>query len=102
MSSTGVPSEVVVVGIGADGWASLPESSRSLVLEAGVLWGGSRHLSLVPAVPGQVRVPWPSPLSAGLPSLLSEYAGHPVVALESTIISHGLPRPDNLRVAREI
>jgi pseudouridine-5'-phosphate glycosidase len=26
----------------------------------------------------------------------------PVVALESTIISHGLPRPDNLRVAREI
>ncbi len=28
--------------------------------------------------------------------------GGPVVALESTIISHGLPRPDNLRVAREI
>ncbi|MEW2328294.1 pseudouridine-5'-phosphate glycosidase [Micromonospora chersina] len=28
--------------------------------------------------------------------------GRPVVALESTIVSHGLPRPDNLRVAREI
>lgn len=28
--------------------------------------------------------------------------GRPVVALESTIISHGLPRPDNLRVAHEI
>lgn len=28
--------------------------------------------------------------------------GEPVVALESTIISHGLPRPENLRVAREI
>lgn len=83
MSSTGVPSEVVVVGIGADGWASLPESSRSLVLEATVLWGGSRHLSLVPSVSGQVRVPWPSPLSAGLPSLLAEYAGRPVVALAS-------------------
>jgi pseudouridine-5'-phosphate glycosidase len=26
----------------------------------------------------------------------------PVVALESTIIAHGLPHPDNLRVAREI
>ena len=25
-----------------------------------------------------------------------------MVALESTIVSHGLPRPDNLRVAREI
>ncbi len=31
---------------------------------------------------------------------LAEHA--PVVALESTIIAHGLPRPDNLRVAREI
>jgi pseudouridylate synthase len=29
-------------------------------------------------------------------------AGRPVVALESTIIAHGLPRPDNERVAREI
>jgi pseudouridine-5'-phosphate glycosidase len=28
--------------------------------------------------------------------------GRPVVALESTIISHGLPRPDNHRIAREI
>lgn len=26
----------------------------------------------------------------------------PVVALESTIISHGLPRPDNLLIARYI
>jgi pseudouridine-5'-phosphate glycosidase len=29
-------------------------------------------------------------------------SGRPVVALESTIISHGLPRPDNLRIARQI
>jgi pseudouridine-5'-phosphate glycosidase len=28
--------------------------------------------------------------------------GRAVVALESTIIAHGLPRPDNLRVAREL
>ena len=35
---------------------------------------------------------WPTPCAAG----------RPVVALESTIVAHGLPRPDNLRVAREI
>src|SRR5437762_10994325 len=29
-------------------------------------------------------------------------AGRPVVALESTLIVHGLPRPDNLAVAREV
>lgn len=29
-------------------------------------------------------------------------AGGPIVALESTIVAHGLPRPDNLRIAREL
>ena len=29
-------------------------------------------------------------------------AGKPIVALESTIISHGLPRPRNLEVALEV
>ena len=29
-------------------------------------------------------------------------AGRPVVALESTLVTHGLPRPDNFRVAREL
>lgn len=38
-----------------------------------------------------------------LPEVAAALAdGRPVVALESTIISHGLPRPDNLRIAREI
>lgn len=37
------------------------------------------------------------------PEVETALAEHrPVVALESTIISHGLPRPDNLRIAREI
>jgi pseudouridine-5'-phosphate glycosidase len=29
-------------------------------------------------------------------------AGHPVVALESTVIAHGLPRPDNLEMAHKM
>src|SRR3981189_1815884 len=28
--------------------------------------------------------------------------GNPVVALESTLIAHGLPQPDNLALAREL
>jgi pseudouridine-5'-phosphate glycosidase len=28
--------------------------------------------------------------------------GRPIVALESTLVSHGLPKPDNLRVARDV
>jgi len=34
--------------------------------------------------------------------LAAQAAGKPVVALESTIISHGLPRPRNLEVALEV
>jgi pseudouridine-5'-phosphate glycosidase len=37
------------------------------------------------------------------PEVSTALAEHrPVVALESTLISHGLPQPDNLRIAREI
>jgi pseudouridine-5'-phosphate glycosidase len=38
-----------------------------------------------------------------LPEVAAAIAdGRPVVALESTIVSHGLPRPDNLTIARDI
>lgn len=40
----------------------------------------------------------PLSISPAVRSALAE--GRPVVALESTIISHGLPRPDNLHAAR--
>jgi precorrin-6Y C5,15-methyltransferase (decarboxylating) len=71
-SSSGGPSprRVVVVGIGADGWAGLSDRLRSTVLAAEVLLGGRRHLELVPSVDSQRRVPWPSPLAEGLPGLL--------------------------------
>ncbi len=73
---------VLVVGIGADGWEGLAASARSVVSEADVLLGGRRHLDLVPEVPGQRRMPWPSPLRDGLPGLLAGLDGR-VVALAS-------------------
>lgn len=49
----------------------------------------------------------PSDTAPGVPALSAEVraalASHrPIVALESTIIAHGLPRPRNLRVAEEL
>ncbi len=47
-------------------------------------------------------------VASGVPLVVAEQVraavadGRPVVALESTIISHGLPRPRNLEVAREL
>ena len=44
-----------------------------------------------------------SDLFAFTPEVLDALnTGAPVVALESTIISHGLPRPENMRVAAEV
>ena len=55
---------------------------QGLVLQAGVVVGGKRHLDLLPEVPGQHRLAWPSPLRAGLPALLAGLEGR-VVALAS-------------------
>ncbi|MGB3444282.1 MAG: precorrin-6y C5,15-methyltransferase (decarboxylating) subunit CbiE [Actinophytocola sp.] len=73
-----------VVGIGADGWASLAEPTRDLVGSAQVVLGAPRQLGLLPDIDGQRRVVWPSPLRDRLPGLLAELTDQaPVVALAS-------------------
>lgn len=79
---------IQVVGVGADGWDGVPQRVRAVVLRAAVVLGGPRHLAMLPAVPGQRREPWPSPLREGLPALIASLgddlaAGGAVVALAS-------------------
>lgn len=74
---------LTVVGIGADGWAGLPETTRSVIMAADVVIGAPRQLESLPAVTGQQRRTWPSPLRAGLPGLFENLAGLNVVALAS-------------------
>jgi precorrin-6Y C5,15-methyltransferase (decarboxylating) len=74
---------ITVVGISAEGWADVPERLRALVRDAAVVLGGSRHLAMLPDVAGQRRLPWPSPLRAGLPGLLADVRDESVVALAS-------------------
>jgi precorrin-6Y C5,15-methyltransferase (decarboxylating) len=74
---------VTVVGIGADGWAGLPDPLRQTVLQAAVVVGGERHLDLLPDVVGQRRLQWPSPLRVGLPDFVADLGTEPVVALAS-------------------
>ncbi|WP_240641013.1 precorrin-6y C5,15-methyltransferase (decarboxylating) subunit CbiE [Nocardioides ferulae] len=76
---------LTVLGVGADG--RLDEAGTALVRDAEVLLGGRRHLAavdeLLPAVAGQERIAWPSPLAEGLPPLLERLRGRRVVALAS-------------------
>jgi precorrin-6B C5,15-methyltransferase / cobalt-precorrin-6B C5,C15-methyltransferase len=74
---------VTVVGVGADGWEGLTPAARAVIGSAEIVLGGPRQLSLLPVANGQVHQPWPSPLSAALPDLLTQFAGRQVVALAS-------------------
>ena len=74
---------IEVVGIGAAGWDSLGPCERDLVLAAGRVLGGSRHLDLLPDVPGQQRLAWPADLRGALPGLVAGHEGRSVVVLAS-------------------
>lgn len=75
--------QVVVVGIGGDGWGGLDEARRQAVRGADVLLGGERHLALIPAEIDALREPWPRPLLLGLAGLLERHSGRSIVALAS-------------------
>jgi precorrin-6Y C5,15-methyltransferase (decarboxylating) len=53
---------ITVVGIGADGWASLSAQARAAVLAADLLVGGERQLDLLPPEAGGERRVWPKAL----------------------------------------
>ncbi|MCG5240760.1 precorrin-6y C5,15-methyltransferase (decarboxylating) subunit CbiE [Azospirillum doebereinerae] len=71
MDSTSPPRWLSVVGLGEDGWDGLSPAARAVVERAEFLIGGARHLSLLPAIAGQERAAWPSPLTDAFPSLLA-------------------------------
>ncbi|MER6694996.1 precorrin-6y C5,15-methyltransferase (decarboxylating) subunit CbiE, partial [Streptomyces minutiscleroticus] len=77
------PAAVTVVGIGADGWRGVPETSRTALLDAEVLIGGPRQLDLLPAECGGQRIAWPSPLRPAVPGLLAAHAGRRIAVLAS-------------------
>lgn len=72
------PSDVLVVGIGADGWSGLSRAAQEAVASRRVLLGSRRQLDLVPG--DFERVAWPSPLVPALPSVFERYSDVCVLA----------------------
>jgi precorrin-6Y C5,15-methyltransferase (decarboxylating) len=62
-------SAIVVVGIGADGWAGLGEGARAALRGACSVIGSQRQLALLPAEVAGERRPLPSPLEPFLDAL---------------------------------
>ncbi|MDR6390207.1 precorrin-6y C5,15-methyltransferase (decarboxylating) subunit CbiE [Paraburkholderia phenoliruptrix] len=75
-----MPAWLTVVGIGDDGFAGLGRPARRALLEASVIYGGERHLSMLPARLAARRVAWPRPFD--LAPLLAERS-RPVCVLAS-------------------
>jgi precorrin-6B C5,15-methyltransferase / cobalt-precorrin-6B C5,C15-methyltransferase len=70
---------LTLIGIGEDGLAGLGDPARAALRQARTLFGGRRHLALVPDR-GQERIPWPSPFSAAFDMVLAR-RGTPVCVL---------------------
>lgn len=80
------PPWLTVIGIGEDGPAGLGDAARQALAEARVVYGGARHLALLPdrsgTQPPQQRIPWPHPFAAAYDRLLA-HRGQPVCVLAS-------------------
>ena len=68
-----MPAWLTVVGIGDDGFAGLGRPARRALLEASVVYGGERHLAMLPARLAARRAAWPRPFD--LAPLLAERTG---------------------------
>ena len=74
------PVWLTVIGMGDDGFAGLGESAQQALLEAGVIYGGQRHLDMLPPQVLAQRQTWPSPFS--IEPVLAQ-RGTPVCVLAS-------------------
>lgn len=84
---------VTVVGIGADGWPGLPDTSRAALRDSEVLIGGPRQLDLLPPECTGERITWPSPLRPAIPALLAAHAGRRIaVPASGDPMFHGIGR----------
>jgi precorrin-6B C5,15-methyltransferase / cobalt-precorrin-6B C5,C15-methyltransferase len=77
-----------IVGIGEDGWDGLNVEAKRAVESAELVYGGARHLALVPTAGfSATRISWPSPMTPALHQILTNYRGKKRV----TVLASGDP-----------
>jgi precorrin-6Y C5,15-methyltransferase (decarboxylating) len=73
---------LAIVGIGEDGVEGISAAAQALIETADLVVGGARHLGLAASVIRGATLQWPSPMSEGLPQILTR-RGTPVAVLAS-------------------
>ncbi|MBW4039802.1 MAG: precorrin-6y C5,15-methyltransferase (decarboxylating) subunit CbiE [Acidobacteria bacterium] len=77
-----------IVGIGEDGYNGLNAEAKRAIASATMLYGGSRHVALIPAAGSMAeRVCWPSPMASAVQYILEELRGKTTV----TVLASGDP-----------
>jgi precorrin-6B C5,15-methyltransferase / cobalt-precorrin-6B C5,C15-methyltransferase len=71
-----------VVGIGESGVAGLSPIAQSLINQATLFFGGTRHLAMLSPADERQRIAWKSPLSTSIDEILA-YRGQAVCVLAS-------------------
>jgi precorrin-6Y C5,15-methyltransferase (decarboxylating) len=91
MTAARAPTQLAVVGLGADGWAGLGEAARAAVLAACEVVGSARQLALLPDEVNATRRPWPSPINALVDELVARAdAGAVCVLASGDPMLHGI------------
>jgi precorrin-6Y C5,15-methyltransferase (decarboxylating) len=73
---------LTIIGIGEDGYSGLGQNARDALACAKTVFGGKRHLDMLPAGLTAKRTAWPVPFSDAYEQLLA-LRGQPVAALAS-------------------
>ena len=60
-----------IIGIGEDGWDDLAADSKELLYEAEIVFGGERHLKMIPEDWEGERIVWPSPIRDAVTKIVS-------------------------------
>ena len=60
-----------IIGIGEDGVAGLSPIALSCVDKATIIFGGERHLSMLPADDNSQKIPWKSPFPTSITEIIS-------------------------------
>jgi precorrin-6Y C5,15-methyltransferase (decarboxylating) len=79
---------LVVVGIGADGWAGLGDTARAAISGAARVVGSARQLESLPAGVAAERIAWPSPMAPLVDELAAR--GDAVVLASGDPLLHGV------------
>ncbi len=81
---------LTIIGVGADGIAALPGPAQTLIESAEIVFGGIRHLAMLPSDHPAERIGWVSPISHSIERIRGFEGRRVVVLATGDPMYHGI------------